>query len=144
MSTVYLRSKSNHDFISSHIHPPEFGLKYLTEVFSRISGICGDFVRASNGFVLRPRSLVQFGLGSLRIIWSEFERVVALAPTLASVLVATTMATSPIYMASLSHLSPSMSCGSCARTLMPGLGTSRRALDVSLNSHILTSLFRNH
>ena len=36
--------------------------------FSRISGIWRDLVRASSGFVPRPRSLIQFGLGTQRII----------------------------------------------------------------------------
>ncbi len=29
INTVYLRSESTHDLSRSHIHPPEFGLKWL-------------------------------------------------------------------------------------------------------------------
>jgi len=34
MSTVYLRSESNHCFTSSHSHPPELGMKWLGEASS--------------------------------------------------------------------------------------------------------------
>ncbi len=54
------------------------GYAYSDPVSSRIGGIWRDLVRASSVFLPRPRSLVQFGLGALRIIWSEVEGAVAL------------------------------------------------------------------